>query len=1491
MARSFLTILLVCVLSLYTRLNLKAASPSPQTVDASFKISGTNTLVVNDLLVLPDGRIAFGGTGIVPLGILNSDGSTNFTYTSPFSPYPLTVNALAITRDEEFLKAGLWNFSGPVGPISRLNGGSDDFSFGLKTESRGEGTKVLIQNTEDDIIGVGTIAFLHQTNQAGIIRLKRTGQLDASFDIQSSAGLFVNTAAINADGQILASYTSTNADGSLTHGFGRWFENGKRDTNFSVEWLALFPSNARVTVLAHIPGTDDCFAAIEYTRNSETYCRIRRLDSMGVVLQTAEFPEFSGSIKAIGFCPGVAPAPKDGEYDQILIGGSFSKIDETPCHNLVSFSEAGTPLWMFQPDEGPNGPIHVVTGQTDGRILIGGAFDQVSGIQTTGLARLQGLGGISKTYIYWDKTEYHAFEKTGFVDIAINRRGNSDAILTVTIEAASSGVARLETNQLTFVFEPGETRKMISLPTLENATCDGRASILLRLRSDFGGNSSISYTPATLLIFDDETPGTIDPTFKLPLPVHPSAIATQPDGKVLLGYSLNGPRVLRMNTDGSLDTTFSTNGISCLNQAYAVITQIEVAPDSKIYLAGSFITSHLYGTNLIARLNSDGTLDTSFNPQLSAYIDYNPGIFALQGDGKILVAQTGVDISKIHHRQQIQLLADPPFRLYADGTLDQTFRILPQQTVEALLVQKDGRILIAGNSNFTNRGVFRFTSTGLPETNFITQTSGTVTQIAFIGDSLLIGGSFSAVNGLAAKNMARVNLINGALDSTFSCQTDGSVDRILVREDAKIYISGNFTKVNGQNRYRLARLNADGSLDSNYDPGMDFSQPPVIGLQSDGKLLATTGTIDNGPINADLIPAFGLVRLEDSGRPGQIQLVSPRIVATESDAFALIEVDRAGGSDGELSATLETLDGSALTGVNYLATNVTVAFADGEFGRKFVRIPLFSDSALTGNKTFSVVLKSGARSELSTVLIQDDQSSLSSTLTVQLDSSHSVIKDFVPLPNGSILVGGIFNSIQGIPITNLARLNPDFTVDLSFIPPETDLPPISRILLQPDGGILIGGPFTKVGTNFWGPVIRLTHSLAYDFEFNDSIAASRAVWSEPLDLRLLPNGSFLEADSRSIRRIDANGIEDSTFKFTNVSANKLYPLASGDLLAGTSDRSEPLRRFAPDGSVDTNFIVKADYNSVAAGAVREIVSDGSTGYYIGGDFTQVNGFPSARVAHLFSDGTVDTNFLSNVGTNSNNAGRLLLLNTVRTIALMDNGDLLVGGDFSEAGGKEHPLIALLDSNGQVQVDSHPLLQGTSVQKIRVLEDGNILVLGAITNVNGLKTDGFFKAPFIKELPPVVQILSPIDGTNLNVGDGIAPIEIKVDAFDPDNFLKEVRINLDGVPITTNQIADFSLNIYPPSAGPHQLKATAVDETGLSSSASATFTVTYIPFSPPLTITQTGDGIIIHYSGGQLQESEDFQVWTNVPEGGQDQQQYRVTPGAAHRFYRATSEVH
>lgn len=268
------------------------------------------------------------------------------------------------------------------------------------------------------------------------------------------------------------------------------------------------------------------------------------------------------------------------------------------------------------------------------------------------------------------------------------------------------------------------------------------------------------------------------------------------NGKILLaGDSYNpatGTRdlgVVRLNADGTLDTGFGVGGKVLLASAGTWETgeAMAVQSDGRILLAGTQRNGSSYDL-CVTRLNADGTLDTTFGSAGFRVVDVGAGTgdsgggVAVQADGRILVAGSTYDsVAKVY--------AISVVRLDVDGNLDPTFgaggkAVLPIGTgavnVSSMVLQPDGDILVGGSGYGVGTGgsdflVVRLDATGRPDSDF------------GVGGKAFVGVAGSTDQGQA----------------------------LALQPDGKIVVVGSSSS-DGDGGVRVARLNADGSLDLGF---------------------------------------------------------------------------------------------------------------------------------------------------------------------------------------------------------------------------------------------------------------------------------------------------------------------------------------------------------------------------------------------------------------------------------------------------------------------------------------------------------------------------------------------------------------------------------------------------------------------------------------------------------------------------------------------------
>lgn len=408
--------------------------------------------------------------------------------------------------------------------------------------------------------------------------------------------------------------------------------------------------------------------------------------------------------------------------------------------------------------------------------------------------------------------------------------------------------------------------------------------------------------------------GSLDPSFDtdgiVTTPIGSSddfgrSMAIQPDGKIVVaGYSDNGSQdvfaITRYNTNGSLDITFDGDGIvntpigTSGNRAHSVVIQ----SDGKIVAAGYAFISGTSNDFALARYNTNGSLDTSFDVDGKVTTAFGTSTndrafsIAIQNDGKILVAGYNTDIISTQRDFAIT-------RYNINGSIDTAFSNDGKVSLSiasggdecrSVMIQNDGKIVVVGFSfDFTTRvfAAVRFNTNGSLDNSFdndgIVTTSigsnddaGYAAALQSDGKIVVTGYTYAVAKYDFA--LVRYNT-DGSLDNTFD--TDGKVTTsigtaedvpfaLTIQNDGKILAAGH--SQNAYNNFALVRYNTDGSLDNSFDSdgkvttgiGSSISDDIVqsIALQSDGKIVVAGQTSDG------TIYDFALARYFNNGTTG-----------------------------------------------------------------------------------------------------------------------------------------------------------------------------------------------------------------------------------------------------------------------------------------------------------------------------------------------------------------------------------------------------------------------------------------------------------------------------------------------------------------------------------------------------------------------------------------------------------------------------------------------
>ena len=378
----------------------------------------------------------------------------------------------------------------------------------------------------------------------------------------------------------------------------------------------------------------------------------------------------------------------------------------------------------------------------------------------------------------------------------------------------------------------------------------------------------------------------------------------------------------------------------------------------------------------------------------------------------------------------------------------------------------------------------------------------------------------------------------GNVDTTFTGYLGklgvGGVNQVVVQPDDKILITGNFTMVNGVLKSGIVRLNADGSLDTTFNPTVSGR----IALQSDGKIIVIGSAVKRLNADGSLDTSFNI-----NTSANNIYFVYDLKISSDNKIiFSWIS------SSGIYYLTRLNADGSldAETTFNSFIHRLAVA-PDG----KIVYV----------NGAFSPVKR------LNQNLMPDN------TFT-QVNINHTVYGLEVQ-PDGKVLIQGLITQINGTSSPRLVRVNADGTVDVSFVTnAATGENGTYSLALLPNGKILSGGTLR----NSDGTLVNsaMTNLIVWDADMQ---SVGKIIVSGELPYQSTAIESL-------VTRFNANGSPDTTFKagvgsFGSGNRVIVQPdnkiLVSGDFNYSGGTVRRPPTRLNADGSVDTTFNTTNNY--------------------------------------------------------------------------------------------------------------------------------------------------------------------------------------------------------------------------------------------------------------------------------------------------------------------------
>lgn len=689
------------------------------------------------------------------------------------------------------------------------------------------------------------------------------------------------------------------------------------------------------------------------------------------------------------------------------------------------------------------------------------------------------------------------------------------------------------------------------------------------------------------------------------------------------------------------------------------------------YVGGNFITYDDKVVRYVARLDSEGKLDTSFGPTGTG-LDARFATLAVQSDGKVVM---GGSFTAYDGTSRPYVA-----RLNSDGSLDPGFATIGtglNGAVFSLFLQTDGKVVISGSFtayNGTSRPyVARLNADGSLDPSFApigAGLNGAIYAASPSNDKVVVGGAFTSYDGTSQPYIARLQS-DGSLDTSFApvgAGLNGSVSAFTVQSDGKLMVAGSFTSYNGASRGRAARLNSDGSLDPAFAPtgtGFDFFPPVSTWVQSDGKAVFGGTYTYNGTFRNCI------ARLDASG--------------ALDTGFAPAYFDGYGGAP----------------------------IARGMAGASDDKVVLVGEFWSYGGTSRTGVLRFNADGSLDTGFGPG---------AVGLDSA---IMDLAAQGDGTLVASGYFSHHRGVTRRYIARFQSDGSLDTRFAPTGTgfNLYPIYRVAVHNDGKVLAMGNFTAYNGTARAGFARLNSDGSLDTGFVIAGSGFNAGmdFSALADGKILFGGSFTAYNGTSrpyLARLNADGSLDTGFALAGSGLNGAISgfsvLADGKILiagiftAFNGTARAGLARLNADGSLDPGFAPTGSGFDVPP---TRFATSADGKYFAVGTFTAYDGTPRRYIARLNADGSLDTGFAP-TGSGLNGI--------VKAFAPQSDGQLVVGGNFTSYSGTALRYMARFRVDGSLDTRFAPTGTGLSAQVsgLSIVEKGRIVVGGFFDTYNG-----------------------------------------------------------------------------------------------------------------------------------------------------------------------------
>ena len=1047
--------------------------------------------------------------------------------------------------------------------------------------------------TIQKVLIAGNFTSFRTTSYGNLLKTTSTTAVDNTFNMGSGVNNTIYASAIDENGKILIGGNFTSYSGSSANKLARINTNGTLDTTFNV---GTGPSSTVYTILP-VTGSKTLIGGAFTTYSGSNVTSIFKANSNGTLDST-----FSTN-PALDNTAYTFATQSDGK---IIVGGPFNNMVYSSPY-LVKITPQLIPDTTFNPITGLNGSVYTFATQSDGKILIGGQFTSYSGSTTNYITRINTNGTRDTTFNigagFNNQVEVIRVQPDGKILIG-------GLFTQYSGSTAQNHIIRLNTNgtkDTTFNFGAGFSNGTVYDMQLQS---DGKIIAVGSFSGTYSGSAG------ALRAVRLNTSGSRDLTFNIGTTGFSAtqySAQIQNDGKIIVvGASATysgsaAQRIRRINTDGTLDTTFNIGAAGLNNTTY----RAKIQPDQKILVLGAFTSYSGSAVNRITRINTDGTRDLTFNvgTGFDTATQINSAL-ELDSSGSVYVGSQFTSYSGSTANYFVKI--NPSGSINTGSGQYNGFN----NVVTSLLVDSTGSVYaggLFGGYTSPNNYIVRLNTDGTKDFSFQIGTgfgNSVYSLVVQPDDKIIVGGAFTTYSGSTNNFIVRLNS-NGTKDTTFNLGGgfNNTVYKTSIQSDGKVLVGGAFTTYSGSTQNYITRLNISGTLDTTFNIGTGVNSINSFPL---GLIQDQSGSIHYGNISMTVYSGSsvtGYVKLTSSGS------IDPTFLNSAASASSIPGAYTSGSvNTGVRTISIDSSNNAYLFGTfqNYLTPSASIPLrilaldltkgnisTPPNFGTGLGGFVYFSTKTPSGNIWLAapspITTYSGSNIPNNTAVIKiNSQGTLIATSSYYgyLMSSLSVQSD------EKLLIG-----TQGDGSSpNLYRYNSDGTLDNTFNQYETYRQYVYTSKQQSNGNILIGGNFTTTYYNDPDVFDTYPYYLTRLSSGGSQIGLDVQPDSSIININLLPDDSFI-----------VTGVFTSFLKST-------YPYTS-------ISSSFYIGKLTPTGSIDTSYNVGTGFDDIVYTSTLQ--PDGKL--IAAGQFTQYSGSSINKIARINTNGTLDTTFNPGAG--------------------------------------------------------------------------------------------------------------------------------------------------------------------------------------------------------------------------------------------------------------------